>query len=85
MSGMDHASVAPMAQAGHDAMWWVAIVGLPLMAWLLWKAWRYTFSAEYYSPVEMSGLYWHFVDLVWMFVFPLIYIMSVDMHGALGH
>jgi heme/copper-type cytochrome/quinol oxidase subunit 3 len=30
-------------------------------------------------------LYWHFVDLVWMFVFPLIYIMSVDMHGALLH
>ena len=38
-----------------------------------------------HEDVEISGLYWHFVDLVWMFVFPLIYIMSVDMHGALGH
>lgn len=40
------------------------------------------------EDVETSGLYWHFVDLVWMFVFPLIYIMSVDMHGVLkptGH
>jgi cytochrome c oxidase subunit 3 len=33
------------------------------------------FSAE---DVEVSGLYWHFVDLVWMFVFPLIYLLSVD-------
>jgi cytochrome c oxidase subunit 3 len=32
-----------------------------------------------HEDVEISGLYWHFVDLVWMFVFPLIYIMSVDM------
>ena len=38
-----------------------------------------------HEDVEISGLYWHFVDLVWMFVFPLIYIMSVDMHGALAH
>jgi len=34
------------------------------------------FTAE---DVEVSGLYWHFVDLVWMFVFPLIYLLSVDM------
>ena len=38
-----------------------------------------------HEDIEISGLYWHFVDLVWMFVFPLIYIMSVDMHGALNH
>ena len=35
-----------------------------------------------HEDVEISGLYWHFVDLVWMFVFPLIYIMSVDVHGV---
>jgi cytochrome c oxidase subunit 3 len=34
------------------------------------------------DDVEISGLYWHFVDLVWMFVFPLIYLMSVNMGGA---
>ncbi|HEX8098223.1 MAG TPA: cytochrome c oxidase subunit 3 [Pyrinomonadaceae bacterium] len=34
-----------------------------------------------HEDVEISGLYWHFVDLVWMFVFPLIYLMSVDMGG----
>jgi cytochrome c oxidase subunit 3 len=41
-----------------------------------------------HEDIEISGLYWHFVDLVWMFVFPLIYIMSVDVGGhlaAVGH
>jgi cytochrome c oxidase subunit III len=52
------------------------IVGLGLMAWLLYKAWRGTFSAEYYMPVEMSGLYWHFVDIVWIFLFPLLYLLG---------
>lgn len=37
-----------------------------------------------HEDIEISGLYWHFVDLVWMFVFPLIYIMSVDVGGHLA-
>jgi hypothetical protein len=52
------------------------IIGLGLMAWLLWKAWLGTFTADYYSPVEMSGLYWHFVDIVWIFLFPLLYLLG---------
>jgi len=52
------------------------IVGLGIMAWLLWMAWRDTYSARYYSPVEMSGLYWHFVDIVWIFLFPLLYLLG---------
>ena len=52
------------------------IVGLGLMAWLGWKAFRKTYSAEYYMPVEMSGLYWHFVDIVWIFLFPLLYLLG---------
>lgn len=52
------------------------IIGLGIMAWLLWKAWIGTFSADYYSPVEMSGLYWHFVDIVWIFLFPLLYLLG---------
>jgi len=52
------------------------IVGLGIMAWLLWMAFRGTFSAEYYAPVEMSGLYWHFVDIVWIFLFPLLYLLG---------
>ncbi len=52
------------------------IIGLGLMTWLLWKAWRGTYSREYYMPVEMSGLYWHFVDIVWIFLFPLLYLLG---------
>lgn len=61
------------------------VVGLIIMTWLLWKAWQGTFSAEYYSPVEISGLYWHFVDIVWIFLFPLLYLLGRHfLHGG-GH
>jgi cytochrome c oxidase subunit 3 len=52
------------------------IIGLGLLMWLTWKAWRGTYSADYYAPVEMSGLYWHFVDIVWIFLFPLLYLLG---------
>ena len=52
------------------------IIGLGLMTWLLWTAWKGYYTAEYYMPVEMSGLYWHFVDIVWIFLFPLLYLLG---------
>ncbi len=52
------------------------IVGLLIMAWLLWTAWKGYYTPEYYMPVEMSGLYWHFVDIVWIFLFPLLYLLG---------
>jgi len=52
------------------------IVGLGLMLWLLYKAFRGTFGPDYYMPVEISGLYWHFVDIVWIFLFPLLYLLG---------
>ena len=52
------------------------IVGLGLMTWLLWRAWLGSFSHDYFAPVEMSGLYWHFVDIVWIFLFPLLYLLG---------
>ena len=39
-------------------------------------AWRGKFDASYYTPVEVSGLYWHFVDIVWIFLFPLLYLIG---------
>ena len=61
------------------------IVGLGLMLWLLIMAWRRTYSAEFYTPVEISGLYWHFVDIVWIFLFPLLYLLGRHfLHGG-GH
>ena len=40
------------------------------------KARRGRFSPAYYTPVELTGLYWHFVDLVWIFLFPLLYLVG---------
>ena len=40
---------------------------------MLWWSWNGTITGEYSSPIEISGLYWHFVDIVWIFLFPLLY------------
>lgn len=62
------------------------IVGLGLMTWLLWTAWKGYYTPDYYMPVEMSGLYWHFVDIVWIFLFPLLYLLGRHfLHGGGGH
>jgi cytochrome c oxidase subunit 3 len=52
------------------------IVGLGIMSWLLWTAYKGRYSPKYHSPVEISGLYWHFVDIVWIFLFPLLYLLG---------
>jgi cytochrome c oxidase subunit 3 len=52
------------------------VVGIGIMAVLVWLGWRGKFSPAYYTPVEISGLYWHFVDLVWIFLFPLLYLLG---------
>lgn len=52
------------------------IVGIGILAVLAVLAWRGRFFAGYYTPVEVSGLYWHFVDLVWIFLFPLLYLIG---------
>jgi len=52
------------------------VIGIGLLAVILWMAWHGRFSSEYYNPVEVSGLYWHFVDIVWIFLFPLLYLIG---------
>lgn len=56
------------------------VIGLGVMAVLAWLAWRGHFSPEYHSPVEIGGLYWHFVDIVWIFLFPLLYLINRHLH-----
>jgi cytochrome c oxidase subunit III len=52
------------------------VVGIGLLGVLVWQARRGRFSASYYAPVELIGLYWHFVDIVWIFLFPLLYLLG---------
>jgi cytochrome c oxidase subunit III len=54
------------------------IIGLGVFTWLLWAAWRGRFTPEYHTPLEIGGLYWHFVDIVWIYLFPLLYL--IDRH-----
>ena len=57
------------------------VVGIALMAIILVMAMRNRFSPSYYFPVEISGLYWHFVDIVWIFLFPLLYLLGFNVKG----
>ena len=52
------------------------IIGVGLVALIAFLAWRGRYSPEYYGPVEVTGLYWHFVDIVWIFLFPLLYLIG---------
>ena len=52
------------------------IVGMGLMIWMLVWAYKGVIGNGYYSPVEIVGLYWHFVDIVWIFLFPLLYLIG---------
>ncbi|HSU65744.1 MAG TPA: cytochrome c oxidase subunit 3 family protein [Tepidisphaeraceae bacterium] len=51
------------------------IIGIGVMIVLIVMAKRGAFSAKYHNPVEMFGLYWHFVDIVWVFLFPALYLL----------
>ena len=51
------------------------LIGMSLMVWMCLKAKKDRFSAHYYTPVENVALYWHLVDLVWIFLFPMLYFI----------
>ena len=62
------------------------VVGIGLMLIILAMAWRGKFGPKYYGPVEVSGLYWHFVDIVWIFLFPLLYLLGAHFSaGGAAH
>jgi cytochrome c oxidase subunit 3 len=54
------------------------IIGVGLFAFLTWKAMQGVYRPGYYTPLENAGLYWHFVDIVWIYLFPLLYL--IDRH-----
>lgn len=70
------------AMTGMHALHMIIGVGLLLVLTIL--AWRGRFSPEYHAPVEISGLYWHFVDIVWIFLFPLLYLLGRHLEGHMG-
>ena len=51
-------------------------MGITIMAVLTAMAWRGRFTPHYHGPLEVGGLYWHFVDVVWLFLLPLLYMIA---------
>jgi cytochrome c oxidase subunit 3 len=52
------------------------IVGIGVVAAIAAMSWRGAFTPDYFTPVEVGGLYWHLVDVVWIFLYPLLYLVS---------
>jgi len=52
------------------------LVGMGVIVWLIARARKNHFNPSYYTPVEVTGLYWHLVDMVWIFLFPLFYLIG---------
>ena len=75
--GLQHAELYfffYFAMTGLHAMH--MIVGMGLLLWLVLRARKGNFTPRYFAPVEVVGLYWHFVDIVWIFLFPLLYLIG---------
>jgi cytochrome c oxidase subunit 3 len=51
------------------------VAGMVVLSWILWRARKGEFSASYFTPVDLAGLYWHLVDLIWIYLFPLLYLI----------
>ena len=52
------------------------LIGIIVIGWILKRTLKNEFSSEYYTPIEMTGLYWHLVDMIWIFLFPLLYLIA---------
>jgi cytochrome c oxidase subunit 3 len=51
------------------------IAGMSVLSWILWRTLQGRYSSRYYTGMELGGLYWHLVDLVWIFLYPLLYLI----------
>jgi cytochrome c oxidase subunit III len=51
-------------------------IGIIVVGFIAWWAWRGHYTPEYHNPVHITGLYWHFVDVIWIFLYPLLYLIG---------
>jgi cytochrome c oxidase subunit 3 len=52
------------------------VIGMIVLGWVLMRSMKGEFGPHYYTPIELGGLYWHLVDLIWIFLFPLLYLIG---------
>jgi len=75
--GLDHAQLYFFFYFGMTGLHALhMIIGMGLLLWLLVRARKGDFTPTYFGPVDVVGLYWHFVDIVWIFLFPLLYLIG---------
>ena len=85
----DHPATDPVHTEIYFSLYWAMtglhalhmVIGIGLVLWIMIAGLRGAYGPVYYSPVENVGLYWHFVDLVWIYLFPLLYLISKK-HGG---
>jgi cytochrome c oxidase subunit 3 len=77
----------PFSDDPSEPIWWGVyygataihathvLIGMGLIGWLFWRACKRHFGPTHYTAVELTGLYWHIVDLIWIFLFPLLYLI----------
>jgi cytochrome c oxidase subunit III len=75
------------AETSHEPIWWAVyyvatgihathvLIGVGLLGWLFIRSTKHHFGPQHYTAVEIVGLYWHIVDLIWIFLFPLLYLI----------
>jgi cytochrome c oxidase subunit 3 len=85
-----HLEGLPAAEQGHAQLFFSLyfamtglhaahmVIGAGILLVLIAQARKGRFTADYYTPVDVAGLYWHFVDVIWIFLFPLLYL--IDRH-----
>ena len=85
----NHPATDPVHTEIYFSLYWAMtglhalhmIIGIGLVAWIMFAGLAGAYGPLYYSPVENVGLYWHFFDLVWIYLFPLLYLISKK-HGG---
>ncbi len=81
-----HAAVTPGLKSPYQLFYFLyfvatglhavhMVVGLTLMSILTFLSWRGTITPAYFTPIEIGGLYWHLIDIIWVFLFPLFYLV----------
>jgi cytochrome c oxidase subunit III len=77
----------PFAVNPYEPIWWSlyyvatgihathVLIGVLVIGWLVWRARKRHFGPTHYNAVEITGLYWHIVDIIWIFLFPLLYLI----------
>lgn len=52
------------------------LVGIGLLLWIMTKTRQQIYNSSYYTPLENVGLFWHFMSVIWLFIFPLLYLTT---------